>query len=363
MSKKRRIGILTGGGDCPGLNAAIRAVSKRAIRDFQMEVIGFEDGFLGLVENRFRKLSDLDVSGILARGGTILGTSNRANPFWFPVLRDGKEVYEDVSKKAFKNYQHLGLEGLVTLGGDGTLKIAQQLLALGLEIVAIPKTIDNDLSGTDFTFGFDSAVSIVTEAMDRIHTTAESHHRVMIVEVMGRYAGWIALYGGVAGGADVILIPEIPFDVDKICGKVWERQMEGKNFSMVVVAEGAFPKKGKPVVRKMIKASPDPVRLGGIAAFLAEKIEKKTELECRFTVLGHLQRGGSPTAFDRLLATQFGHAALDLLLKKDFGKMVAFQKGEMRAVPLRDAVEELKKVPLNHPLMLAARSVGTAFGD
>ncbi len=362
MSHSKRIGLLTGGGDCAGLNAVIRAVTKPAILKHGIEVLGFEDGFLGVIENRYRLLSDRDVSGILSRGGTILGTSNRADPFHYPV-QIGKVFKEkDVSPEIIHSFSQLKLDALITIGGDGTLKIANQLAKLGLNIVGVPKTIDNDLSETDFTFGFDSAVSIATEAIDRLHTTAESHHRIMIVEVMGRYAGWIALFAGVAGGGDVILIPEIPFKMQKIKEKIEKRCAKGKLFSIVVVAEGAFPKGGERVIARKVKNSPDPIRLGGIANWLSKQLEDLTGLETRFTVLGHLQRGGSPTSFDRLLATRFGYEALNLVLKKDFGKMVALQGDEIKAVPLAKAVGKLKNVPLNHPLILAAQAVGTSFG-
>ncbi len=363
MSNSKRLGLLTGGGDCAGLNAVIRAVTKPALLKHSMEVLGFEDGFLGVIENRYRFLSDKDVSGILSRGGTILGTSNRADPFHYPV-KVGKIFKEkDISQEIIQSFSKLKLDALIAIGGDGTLKIASQLVKLGLNIVGVPKTIDNDLSETDFTFGFDSAVSIATEAIDRLHTTAESHHRIMIVEVMGRYAGWIGLFAGVAGGGDVILIPEMPFEIERIKEKIEERCARDKRFSIIIVSEGAFPKGGEQVIARKVKNSPDPIRLGGIAAWLSKQLEDLTGLETRFTVLGHLQRGGSPTSFDRLLATRFGYEALNLVLKKDFGKMVALQGGEIKAVSLAKAVGKLKNVPLHHPLILAARAVGTSFGD
>jgi 6-phosphofructokinase 1 len=257
----------------------------------------------------------------------------------------------------------MNLEGLIAIGGDGTLKIALRLLKMGMKIVGVPKTIDNDLSKTDLTFGFDSAVAVATEAIDRLHTTAESHDRVMVLEVMGRYAGWIALYAGVAGGGDIILIPEIPFDIHRVCAKVKDRIRRGKHFSIVVVAEGAFPRKGKWVIQRTVEGSTDPIRLGGIGAETAQQIETLTGLESRFTVLGHLQRGGSPTSFDRLLATRFGYEALQFLVKGLFGKMVALKGNQLKAVPIFQAVHRLKTVPMNHPLVRAARAVGTSFGD
>lgn len=363
MSHPRRIGLLTGGGDCAGLNAVIRAVTKPAVLEHGIEVLGIEDGYLGLIEKRFRVLSDPIVSGILSRGGTILGTSNRADPFHYLVQARGQVQEQDRSQQVVENYKSLGLEALIVIGGDGTLKIAQQLMKLGLKIVGVPKTIDNDLCETDFTFGFDSAVSVATEALDRLHTTAESHHRVMILEVMGRYAGWISLFAGVAGGGDVILIPEIPFEIQKIKQKIEERCRSGKRFSIVVAAEGAFEEGRERVIARRVQGSPDPVRLGGIASQLSQQLENLTGLESRFTVLGHLQRGGSPTSFDRLLATRFGYEALNLVLAKDFGKMIALQGRSMRAVPIEKAVRRLKQVPLNHALIQAARGVGTSFAD
>jgi len=363
MTKKRKLGILTGGGDCPGLNAVIRAITKPAIQEHGYEVIGFEDGYHGLIEKRFRILSDMDVSGILSRGGTILGTSNRSNPFKQPYRRGRNTVFKDVSKTVLKTVKDMKLEGIIVIGGDGTLSIAEQLFNMGMNVIGVPKTIDNDLSETDVTFGFDSAVSVATEAVDRLHTTAESHHRVMILEVMGRYAGWIALYAGMAGGGDAILIPEIPFHMSPLYRLFDRRLKHGKKFSIIVVAEGAYPFKGERKVAKLVKESTDPVRLGGIAAFLAGEIESHTRLETRFTVLGHLQRGGSPTAYDRILATQFGNGALKLFLNGEFGKMVALHGKDVAAVKLKDAIGKLKTVPLDHPLIYAARSVGTSFGD
>lgn len=360
---KRRIGILTAGGDCPGLNAVIRAVTKPAIGAYGMEVIGFLDGYRGVVESLYRKLSLEDVSGILNLGGTILGTSNRSDPFRYPSHGKGKTRYRNVSPVVLKNVNKLKLDGLIAIGGDGTLHIAHRLFKMGLNVVGVPKTIDNDLSETELTFGFDSAVSVATEAIDRLHTTAQSHHRVMVLEVMGRYSGWIALYAGVAGGGDVILIPEIPYDLPVVCQSIKDRNRRGKRFSIVVVAEGAAPRGGKPTVARLVEASTDPVRLGGIAEHLAEQIETRGGTEARYTVLGHLQRGGSPTAFDRLLATRFGEEALRLFQARDFGKMPALQEGRIKAVSIERAVGTLKKVPLDHPLIRAARSVGTSFGD
>jgi phosphofructokinase-like protein len=357
MGKTKRIGILTGGGDCPGLNAAIRAVTKTAVFRHHMEVVGIEDGYEGLIKNKTRRLQIDDVSGILTQGGTILGTSNRANPFAYG------EKKEDISQKVLKNFRNLKLDALVCIGGDGTLHIAHELNRLGMPIVGIPKTIDNDVEATDFTIGFDSAVAVATEAIDNIHSTAESHHRVMIIELMGRYIGWVALHAGVAGGGDIILIPEIPYKIEKVCQEVTRRSKSGKRFSIMVVAEGVKLEHKELVVKRRVKDSTDPIRLGGISYKLARQIEELTGLETRVIILGHLQRGGKPTEFDRILATQFGKRAVDLVLAEKFGEMVSLQCGEITSVPIESAIRSLKKVNLDSPLIEAARGVGTCFGD
>ncbi len=361
--KKKRIAILTGGGDCPGINAVIRAVAKRAIYEKGMEVIGIEDGYHGLVNNRWRTLDDNDVSGILTLGGTILGTSKIANPYRYAVRKGDRLEFKDLSKIAIKNLKNLDIDSLVCIGGDGTLGIAYRLFKDRIPIVGLPKTIDNDLRGTDITFGFDSAVSIATEGIDRIHTTAESLHRIMIVEVMGHKAGWIALYSGVAGGGDIILIPEIPYDMNIIAEKVKERNKKGKRFSIVVIAEGAKPKGGDIVIQRVVKESPDPIRLGGIGFVLGEQIEKLTGLETRTVVMGHLLRGGSPTPFDRILATGLGTKAVDMIEDKEFGYMLGVKRNSLVTVPLKEVAKGPKIVPLNHPMIKAARSLGTCFGD
>jgi len=355
---KKRIGILTAGGDCPGLNAAIRAVAKTALLNHGMEVIGIKDGYEGLVENKVVSLSYKDVSGILTQGGTFLGASNKADPFRY-VTANGKR--KDLSDVALKNVKMMGLDALVCIGGDGSLIVAYKLYKKGLNIVAIPKTIDNDLAATDATIGFDSAVITATEAIDKLHTTAQSHHRVMVIELMGRYAGWLALYAGVAGGGDIIIIPEIPYDIKKVCSQVLERNKRGKRFSIVVVAEGARPKGGKMVINKIIKSSPEPVRLGGIGNKIAGDIEKNTGLETRVTNLGHLQRGGTPSPFDRMLATRLGTFACDLVAKGDFGKMAALKGNNIVAVSLKDAVKSNRRVSPNHPIIKSAIAVGTSF--
>jgi len=359
QGSKKRIGVLTGGGDCPGLNAAIRAVAKTAIINYGVEVLGIRDGYIGLIENKYTPLSYEDVSGILAEGGTFLGSSNKANPFRYPTT-SGK--LKDVSDGVLRNVDKMGLDGLVCIGGDGTLSIAYKLYKKGLKLVGVPKTIDNDLKATDFTIGFDSAVVTATEAIDKLHTTAQSHHRVMVIEVMGRYAGWLALYAGVAGGGDIILIPEIPYDIKKICKRVIGRNKRGKRFSIIVVSEGARPKGGKMVVKKIVKDSTDPVRLGGIGNKIANDIERMTGLEARVTALGHLQRGGGPSPFDRMLATRFGTLACDLVMRGEFGKMVALRGRDVRTVSLKDATDSIRKVSPKDPIIKSALSVGTSFG-
>src|SRR3972149_8422184 len=321
----KRIGVLTGGGDCPGLNAVIRAVVKSATIKHNYEVIGIEDGFDGLVlPDKTRNLTLWNVRGILPIGGTILGTSNRANPFEYKVTINGKPEARDVSKEAIKNIQSLGLDALVVIGGDGSLTIAHELFKMGCPVVGVPKTIDNDILATDVTFGFNTAVQTASEALDRLHTTAESHHRVMVVEVMGRYVGWIALETGIGGGADVILIPEIPFDIAKVCQKIIDRKKSGSKASIVVVSEGAKPKGGEVSVGCEPEAGGSAERLGGIGNKVGGGIGKCTEMEGSGTGLGHLQRGGSPCAFDRLLATRYGAAAVELIAQKKFGEMGSY---------------------------------------
>jgi len=358
-----RIGILTGGGDCPGINAVIRAVARKAILEHDAEIIGIEDGYEGLVNNRYRRLENRDLSGILTIGGTILGTSKKANPYKYAVKKNGKLTFADRSKAALKNIRNLDLACLVCIGGDGTLGIAYKLFKDGIPIVGVPKTIDNDIMGTDLTFGFASAVGIATEGIDRLHTTAQSHHRVMIIEVMGHNAGWLALYSGVAGGGDIILIPEIPYEIKAIIEKVKERNRRGKRFSIVVVAEGARPKGGEIVIQRIVKESADPIRLGGIGFVLGDQIEKLSGIETRTVVMGHLQRGGSPTPLDRVLATELGTKAVDMIKARKFGYMVGVRKNSFVEVSLKDVARGARKVPLDHPLIRSARSLDTCFGD
>jgi ATP-dependent phosphofructokinase / diphosphate-dependent phosphofructokinase len=362
-TRQRRIAILSGGGDCPGINAVIRAVSKKAILEYDMEVIGIEDGFEGAIHNHCRILHYNDVSGIITQGGTILGTSNTANPYRHAVKENGRLIFEDVSQTTVDNLRKLDIECLVCIGGDGTLSIANQLYRDGVPIVGIPKTIDNDLKGTDITFGFDTAVSIATEGIDRLHTTAQAHHRAMVVEVMGRNAGWIALHAGVAGGGDVIIIPEIPYSVEIVAEKVKERNRRGKRFSIIVVSEGARSQKGNSVVQRVVKESTDPVRYGGVGFVLGEQIEELTDIETRTVVLGHLQRGGTPTAYDRVLATRLGARAVEMLASHTYGHMVGVRGNSLVEVPLSVVAEGQRRVEPNEPLLEAARSVGTSFGD
>jgi len=330
----KRVGVLTGGGDCPGLNSVIRAVVRYADKE-GYKVIGVKNGWKGMIENDTMDIDTDSVSGILPKGGTILGTS-RTNPY----------KTEGQVEKVKANFKKMGLEALIAIGGEDTLGVASKLCKEGLNIVGAPKTIDNDLSGTDVTFGFDTAINIATEAIDRLHTTAESHHRVMVVEVMGRHAGWIAVEAGLAGGADVILIPEVPIDIEEVCKLLKKRHARGKSFSIVVVAEGAKFKKGKLIKQEEKLDAFGHIRLGGIGHRLCEEIEKRAKIETRVTVLGHLQRGGTPTAFDRVLGTRFGIKAMELVLNKDYGKMVALVGTRVTAVPLEKAVSKLKTVDM-----------------
>jgi len=330
-----RIGILTGGGDCPGLNPVIRAVVRYGINE-GYEIIGIKNGWKGLIDNDYLILDLNAVSGILPKGGTILGTS-RTNPY----KKEGGVA------KVTENFKKLDLGALIAVGGEDTLNVAASLIKDGItNIVGIPKTIDNDLSLTDYTFGFDSALNIVMECIDRLHTTAESHHRIIVVEVMGRHAGWIATLGGIAGGADAILIPEIPFDLDEVCNSLKKRHQRGKTFSIVVVAEGAKFKEKTLIMKEERLDEFGHVRLGGIGDILGEEIEKRTGYETRVSILGHLQRGGTPTAFDRILGTRFGIRAVELIKQKKFGQMVALSGNKIIDVPIKEAVKQLKTVDM-----------------
>ena len=361
----KRIGVLTGGGDCPGLNAVIRAVTKSAITNHGLEVCGIADGFLGLIENRVRPLTYDDVSNILDRGGTILGTSNKADParYCTGYESSGAPIFRDVTDQVLEHIGAHGLDALICIGGDGTMSGASRLVERGVRIVGVPKTIDNDLMHTEVTFGFDTAVSIAAEALDRIRTTASSHHRVMLVEMMGRNAGWITLHAGVASGADIILIPEIGFRVEEVCARCVERSRRRRAYTLIAVSEGAKPVGGEVVVDRVVHESPEAIRLGGVSEVLCEQIAVKTKLECRATILGHVQRGGKPTAHDRVLATQFGHHAVGLLINGEYNQMVAMQAGRLTSVPMAEVADRQRLIPPDHPLIAAARATGTSFGN
>jgi len=348
------IGICTGGGDAPGLNAVIRAVVKAAILKYKWKVIGIPDGFDGLIwPERSRELTLKDVSGILPRGGTVLGTTNRGDPFHYKTVENGQEVVRDISDEVIANSKKLGMDAIISIGGDGSMKIAQELFLKGMKIVGVPKTIDNDLSATEVTFGFDTALHTATDAVDKIHTTAESHHRVMVVEVMGRDAGWIALEAGIAGGAHIILIPEIPFSLERICEHLKLRERYGKRFTIVVVAEGI---KLPPEMTHLSRSMPVGNMVGDAIALISHK-------EVRVSVLGYIQRGGSPSPYDRILATRFGVAAVDLIAEGGFGKMVCLQQECIRAVSIADAVGKMKMVDPRGEMVNAARAIGISFGD
>jgi len=360
----KKIGVLTGGGDCPGLNGVIRAVTRTAVNVFGWEVVGFEDGFDGMIYPGKSRPLDLDTTrGILHRGGTILGSTNRGNPFSFPVTRGGKTAAVDCSDMVVDTYRRHELGALVVIGGDGTLKIAERFAReKGLCVMGVPKTIDNDLSATDVTFGFDTAVATATEAIDKLHTTAESHHRIMFVEVMGRDAGWIALHAGLAGGADAILIPEIPYDIKKLIEMIRRREDKGRKSSIVVVAEGARPVGGTISTIRSARPPFDLVRLGGAAQRVADEIEALTGKETRVTVLGHVQRGGTPVPYDRNLASRFGVAAVRALARGEFCNMVALQGNNIVSVALKDAINKQKFVDPKGEMVQTVESIGITFG-
>ncbi len=360
MSSVRKIGVLTGGGDAPGLNAVIRAVVKAAC-NANIDVIGLEDSFDGLLDpSRTRPLGPQDVTGILRLGGTILGTTNHGNPFEYPV--DTAEGKADYSDRVVETFHKMGLDALVAIGGDGTLAIAHQFYLKGIPLVGVPKTIDNDIVGTTTCFGFDTAVAFAADAIDRLHSTAEAHKRVMVVEVMGRYAGWIALHAGVAGGADVILMPEIPYRLEAVAEHIRQRDRLGAKFSIVVIAEGAKTVGGQTTLVEAARAG-HVERLGGVGVLSAAALEQMTGKESRCVVLGHLQRGGSPTAFDRVLATRLGGGAVQLLRRGVFGKMVANHPPDIVPVPLADVVGKTRTVPLDYDLLATARAIGISFGE
>ena len=360
----KKIALLTGGGDCPGLNAVIRAVTRSAILNYGYEVIGYKFGYRGLYNNDFIKLDLKTVSGLLPRGGTILYSSNKDNLFDYLVEEDGNMVKKDVSDVAVDNMKKEVVDVLIVIGGDGTLTSARDFARKGIKVIGVPKTIDNDLGSTDITFGFNTSIDIATEALDRLHTTAESHHRIMILEVMGRNAGFIALESGIAGSADVILLPEIPYDINKIVEKVEERKSQGKLFTIIVVAEGAKSKDGDVIVAKIVEDSPDPIRLGGIGNKLAEDLEKLVNgREVRCTVLGHIQRGGTTCTFDRILSTRYGVAAVELIEQGKFGSMVCLKGNEVTYDSLENVIGNNKKVDPNGELVTVAKKIGICFAD
>lgn len=356
---QRTIGVSTGGGDCPGLNAVIRAVVRTARLEYGWRVIGVTNGFNGLIwPEQSHELTPESIRGILPRGGTILGTTNRGNPFAYPVEENGRQTVHDYSKRCIESIEKFGIEGLIVIGGDGTLTIAHEFAKLGVKVVGVPKTIDNDLSATEVSFGFDTALHVATDAIDRLHTTAESHSRVMVIEVMGRDAGWIALHSGLAGGADVILIPEIPFTIETVCEAIRKREALGRSFCLVVVAEGVkLPERdalGKPFPKPMP---------GQVANSIGYAIREYTNKEVRVTVLGHVQRGGSPSPFDRILATRFGVSAVHLVARGEYDRMVCLRAGNIENVPLTEAIGATKLVDPNSDSVRAARALGITFGD
>ncbi|HJL18412.1 MAG TPA: ATP-dependent 6-phosphofructokinase [Sandaracinaceae bacterium LLY-WYZ-13_1] len=364
----KRVAITTGGGDCPGLNAVIRAVVRVGKEKYGWDILGIEDAMNGLVDLDYRSphgnmwLDEATVRGILARGGTILGTSNRSDPFRY-VVKDpsGRERETDVSDVVMKNFEQLGLDAMISIGGDGSMRISARFLEKGMNIVGVPKTIDNDLPGTDQTFGFDTAVDVATDALDRLRDTADSHDRVILVEVMGRDAGWIALHAGLAGGADCILIPEIPYDIEPIAKQIRRRRAAGKNYSLICVAEGAKPKGGDASVGES-RAGAMP-RLMGAAQRVAEALSEQLEADLRVTVLGHIQRGGSPSSYDRVLATRYGVAAAELVAKEEFGKMVSLRNGDIVAVDMPSADTPPRLVSPDDQTVQQARDMGVCFGE
>lgn len=364
MLKGKRIAINTGGGDAPGLNAVIEAVVMSAYYR-NWEVYGIKNGYTGLLNtDEIVRLTPEVVRRISILGGTILGTTNKGNPFEMPVRNVTGEIeIRDVSDRVIQNFNRLRFDCLVAVGGDGSLKIAYDLFRKGMPVVGVPKTIDNDLGGTVITFGFDTAVSTATEAIDRLHSTARSHERVMVVEVMGRHAGWIALNSGISGAAHVILIPEIPFDIDKVCDHIMADELHGDHYAIVVVAEGAAPKGSKALNKGAGEVGRQDVLLGGIGGFVAQEISKRTGKDARSMVLGHLQRGGSPTTFDRLISLRFGAAAVRLIENEKFGAMVALDPPNVKAVPLEEVIGSIKNVSLDNDTIQTARDIGMCFGD
>ncbi len=364
---QKKILVVTGGGDCPGLNAVIRAIVKRASQEEDWEVIGSIESYNGILKEPMQTviLNDQAVAGIHVRGGTIIGTTNKGGPFAWPVKQaDGSWTTEDRSQDLIQRLNELGIDAVISIGGDGSQKISQKLYEMGCPIIGVPKTIDNDLSATDFTFGFRTAVQIATESLDKLVTTAESHNRVMIMEVMGRDAGWIALHSAIAGGAEVCLIPEIPYEIDKVMQRINRRFHHGKGFAVIVVAEGAKPVGGTAVGTKSTEAGYQNIRLGGVAYHLKQQIQDAgCEASIRVTVLGHLQRGGTPLAVDRLLATEFGVKAFEMALEGDFGRMVSYRHPKIVSVPLEEATREYNYVSADSFLLKTARGIGISLGN
>ena len=372
MAQIRKIGILTGGGDCPGLNAVIRAVVQTAIVKYGVEVVGIKKGYHGLYHKDFMPLTLESVQEIINEGGTILKSSNKDNLFKYPVRdengeivkKDGEIIYENVSQVAVQNLKEEGIDALFILGGDGTLTSGRDFARLGVNVIGIPKTIDNDLSCTDYTYGFDTAINVVSDSLDRIRTTAKSHGRIMVAEIMGRGAGWLALHGGIAGAADVILIPEIPYDINKVADKIKRDFAKGKDFAIVTVAEGAKPKDGEAVIMKVREDSPDPIRLGGIASVVADQLEELCNNEARATQLGHTQRGGSTSAHDRVLSSRYGNAAVEYAMQGKFGNMVVLKGDNIECESLEDVIGNGNKlVPVDTGLVEMAKAMGVCFGD
>lgn len=375
----KKVAIITNGGDAPGLNAVIRAIVKTAETN-GIECYGYIEGYKGLLENNYVKLdTKTNASGLLHRGGTIIGTSNSTNVFNLKVKENGKTVYKDMSQKCIDNIKQAGFDCIFTLGGDGTQKSGRDFSLRGVNVIGVPKTIDNDVAHTDVTFGYNTAVSVATEALDRLHTTAESHHRIMVLEVMGRYAGWIALESAIAGGADAALIPEIPYDINEVAKKVKQRQEEGKNFSIIVVSEGAKPKDGEIVVKKKLDDGKglDNIRLGGIGEKVASDLEELTGLVSRCTVLGYVQRGGTPTAYDRVLSTKYGVKAMQLAMEGKFNVLVTYKGGKLDCASLEEVVgnnkeigaasgntanSNIRKITMDDPLIKTAQSIGINLG-
>ena len=372
MAEIKKVAIMTGGGDCPSLNAVIRAVTTTAIVKYGLEVVGIRRGYHGLYHKDFISLTLDNVQEIIGEGGSILKSSNKDNLFKYPVRdengdivkKDGKIVYEDVSHVGVQNLKDAGIDALFILGGDGTLTSGRDFSRLGVNVIGIPKTIDNDLACTDYTYGFDTAIGIVSNSLDRLRTTAKSHGRIMVAEVMGRGAGWLTLHGGIAGAADAILIPEIPYDINKVAEKIKADFAKGKDFAIVAVAEGAKPKDGEAVVLKVREDSPDPIRLGGIANVVADQLEELCGNEARATILGHVQRGGSTSGHDRVLSSRYGYAAVELAMQGKFGNMVVIKGDKMSYASLEDVIgQQTKQVDPDGELIKMAKALGISFGD